>query len=215
MPAPTKPGTIYVWDSGGVHLVVPTGGHLASGFVNNEIPGSGEINALFQNWGLELAWLDYQVSGMLAAQTIWQFPGYTVITGGTGAGSAYGSTTSDMSVLMAAGGPTNIKVQIAGLPAGTVIQSASVVYEATPNTITGSASNAFELFVINALTGSTSASASASGPTSSRAVLPLTTSSTLPYTLVNGDTLFLIASSSVTSGCSATLHAIGLSILPV
>src|SRR6185312_8391482 len=124
MPAPTKPSPLYVWDSNGTHVVAPTSGHQSDGYVNNEVPGSGETNGLLQNWSEELAWLDYQVSALIASQSLWQPPGLTVTSGGALLAANY----ADLSILLYAGTAATVRSRMNALPVGSVIQSARVTY---------------------------------------------------------------------------------------
>ncbi|HEY3802247.1 MAG TPA: hypothetical protein VGL61_06545 [Kofleriaceae bacterium] len=82
MTAPTKPSPLYNWDTAGTNVIAPTSGHQTSGFATDEVPASSEFNGLWANWGDELAWLDYEVSAILAETTKQTAPlNYITISG--------------------------------------------------------------------------------------------------------------------------------------
>lgn len=83
----TKPSAPFVWDSTLTHIVAVTSGHATSGFVNNEIPGSGELNSAFNVIG---TWTQYLSDGV--------FSGNVEITGNLkvdGTTEAVGALTAD------------------------------------------------------------------------------------------------------------------------
>lgn len=57
----TIPVSVPVWDSTLTHVVAITGGHASTGFGNNEVPGSGEMNTVFNLAG---QWCQYVNDGV-------------------------------------------------------------------------------------------------------------------------------------------------------
>jgi hypothetical protein len=215
MPAPTKPATLYAWDSSGTHIVVPTSGHQSNGWANNEVPGSGETNGLQQNWWQELAWLDYQVSAMIAAQWIWQLPGLTIVTSGADAGQLFPNTSSDFSVVLGASANyLGANIRIDSLPVGAIITACSVVNAATASGITGMANYSLALNVLST-SGAVTALASITSVVATSRTTTVLTSSDLPYTLATGDSLYMNFTSGTGSGQGATLYKIGLQVTPL
>lgn len=215
MTAPTRPSTLYVWDSSGTHIVVPTSGHQTSGFVNDEVPGSGEVNGLWQCWGQELTWLDYWVSAMLASQTTWQLPGLSILTAGADAGQLFAPSDTDFSIALGASiAIEQVNIRVEAPPVGTVLQNCLVVYAATASGVTGFASFTMTLRIIHSDGTSTSFAAISSTTAAARNTftIPLVGST---YTMVAGDGLLLNFTSGSGSGQGATLYQIGLQTLPV
>ncbi|HEY1815562.1 MAG TPA: hypothetical protein VGG74_24610 [Kofleriaceae bacterium] len=73
-------------------MSAPTSGHQTDGFANGEIPTAGELNALWENWSAELAYLDaiaHYVGGVPLPIMGFQF---NTAYGGSGSGiaSSYG-----------------------------------------------------------------------------------------------------------------------------